>query len=192
MTSLTLNLRPTIEVNDQEFEQICIANRDLRIERSRQGELVIMSPTGGETGIRNLGLSTQFGLWIQQTGEGVGFDSSTGFKLPSGAIRSPDAAWLTTARWQSLTSAQKRKYVPLCPDFAIELRSPSDDLRDAQAKMNEYIENGLRLGWLIDPERRMVEIYRQNRAVETLLAPAFLSGEDVLIGFSLELAGILN
>jgi Uma2 family endonuclease len=189
--SLTLNLRPTLEVTDREFEQICSANRDLRIERSPQGELIIMPPTGGETGRRNFDIATQFGIWVQRTGLGIGFDSSTGFRLPSGAIKSPDVAWVTNARWQALTIEQRRKYIPLCPDFAIELRSATDDLRDIQAKMREYLENGLRLGWLIDPESRTVEIYRSEQAVEVRQSPRNLSGEDVLIGFILDLTGII-
>jgi len=192
MTALTLNLQPTLEVNDQEFEQICQANRDLRLERSLKGELIIMAPTGGETGERNSSLNGQLWLWNFQAKLGVVFDSSTGFKLPSGAIRSPDVAWLRTERWQALSAEQKREYIPLCPDFIIELRSATDDLRDIQAKMREYMENGLRLGWLINPEARTVEIYRQDQAIQMLQSPRNLSGEEVLVGFSLNLEGIIT
>ncbi len=192
MTALTLNLQPTLEVNDQEFEQICQANRDLRLERSLRGELIIMAPTGGETGERNSSLNGQLWLWNFQAKLGVVFDSSTGFKLPNGAIRSPDVAWLRTERWQALSAEQKRKYIPLCPDFIIELRSATDDLRDIQAKMREYMENGLRLGWLINPEARTVEIYRQDQAIQMLQSPTNLSGEEVLVGFSLNLEGIIT
>jgi len=192
MTALTLNLQPTLEVNDQEFEQICQANRDLRLERSLRGELIIMAPTGGETGERNSSLNGQLWLWNFQAKLGVVFDSSTGFKLPSGAIRSPDVAWLRTERWQALSAEQKREYIPLCPDFIIELRSATDDLRDIQAKMREYMENGLRLGWLINPEARTVEIYRQDQAIQMLQSPRNLSGEEVLVGFSLNLEGIIT
>lgn len=192
MTALTLNLQPTLEVNDQEFEQICQANRDLRLERSLRGELIIMAPTGGETGERNSSLNGQLWLWNFQAKLGVVFDSSTGFKLPNGAIRSPDVAWLRTERWQALSAEQRRKYIPLCPDFIIELRSATDDLRDIQAKMREYMENGLRLGWLINPEARTVEIYRQDQAIQVLQSPTNLSGEEVLVGFSLNLEGIIT
>jgi Uma2 family endonuclease len=192
MTALTLNLQPALEVTDREFEQICTANRDLRIERSHQGELIIMPPTGGETGRRNLGIGAQLWVWNQSTRLGEAFDSSTGFRLPSGAIKSPDVAWVTNARWQALTAEQRRKYIPLCPDFAIELRSATDDLRDIQAKMREYLQNGMLLGWLIDPESRTVEIYRPEQAVEVLQSPRNLFGENVLVGFSLDLAGIIS
>ena len=188
----TLALRPTLELTDEQFEQICQANRDLKFERTAKGELVIVALTGGETGRRNLNLSGQLWLWNQQTGLGEGFDSSTGFRLPNGAIRSPDAAWVRLERWQALTPDQRKKYVPLCPDFVVELRSASDELMDLQAKMREYLENGLQLGWLLDPETETVEIYRSNQAVELLEKPVNLSGESILPGFVLALTGILT
>jgi Uma2 family endonuclease len=188
----TLALRPTLELTDEQFEQICQANRDLKFERTAKGELVIVALTGGETGRRNLNLSGQLWLWNQQTGLGEGFDSSTGFRLPNGAIRSPDAAWVRLERWQALTPEQRKKYVPLCPDFVVELRSASDELMDLQAKMREYLENGLQLGWLLDPETETVEIYRSNQAVELLEKPVNLSGESILPGFVLALTGILT
>lgn len=188
----TLALRPTLELTDEQFEQICQANQDLKFERTAKGELVIVALTGGETGRRNLNLSGQLWLWNQQTGLGEGFDSSTGFRLPNGAIRSPDAAWVRLERWQTLTPEQRKKYVPLCPDFVVELRSASDELMDLQAKMQEYLENGLQLGWLVDPETQTVEVYRSNQAVELLEKPVNLSGESILPGFVLALTGILT
>ncbi len=192
MTAITLNLRPTLTLTDEQFEQICRANRDLKFERTAQGELVVMALTGGDTGRRNLRLTGQLWLWNQQSGLGEGFDSSTGFRLPNGAIRSPDAAWVRLERWQALTPEQRKKFVPLCPDFLVELRSLSDELEDIQAKMQEYLANGLLLGWLIDPQRQMVEIYRPNQAVETLNQPTTLSGESILPESVLDLTGILS
>lgn len=188
----TLALRPTLDLTDEQFEQICQANRDLKFERTAKGELVIVALTGGKTGQRNLNLSGQLWFWNQQTDLGVGFDSSTGFRLPNGAIRSPDAAWVHLERWQALTPEQQKKYVPLCPDFVVELRSASDELMDLQAKMREYLENGLQLGWLLDPETETVEIYRSQHPVDVLVKPTTLSGETVLPGFVLTLAGILT
>lgn len=190
--SLTLNLRPTIKVTDDELDQISRANPNLKLERSPQGELIIMALTGGETGRRNSNLTGQLWFWNQQTELGENFDSSTGFRLPNGAIRSPDAAWIRSDHWQVLTANQKQKYVPLCPDFLVELRSLSDDLDELKLKMQEYLDNGLRLGWLLDPESQTVEIYRINSAVEILQNPEYLSGEDVLVGFTLNLKGILR
>lgn len=188
----TLALRPTLELTDEQFEQICQVNRDLKFERTAKGELVIVALTGGETGRRNIKLSARLEVWSDQAGLGVAFDSSTGFRLPNGAIRSPDAAWVQLERWQALTTDQRKKYVPLCPDFVVELRSASDEVVDLQAKMREYLENGLQLGWLLDPETETVEIYRSHQAVEVLAKPANLSGESVLPGFKLALAGILT
>lgn len=188
---ITLNLQPAVELTDQQFEQICRHNRNLKFERTATGDLVVMAPTGGETGSVNLNLGSQLWLWNQAQRLGKGFDSSTGFKLPNGATRSPDVAWVRLDRWQALTPEQQRKFVPLCPDFAIELRSASDELTDLQAKMQEYLDNGLHLGWLIDPDQRRVEIYRPDRAVEVLEAPATLSGEAILPGFVLDLSEIL-
>lgn len=192
MTVLTFNFRPVLELTDEQFYQLCQANRDLRFERTAQGELVIMPPTGGETGGRNAGLTAQLWLWNQQTRLGKSFDSSTGFKLPNGANRSPDAAWVRRDRWEALTSEQKRKFIPLCPDFAVELKSPSDDLEDIQDKMQEYLVNGLLLGWLIVPETGRVEIYRPNQDVEILDNPTSLSGETVLPGFVLDLISVFE
>lgn len=189
---VTLALRPTLELTDEQFEQICQANRDLKFERTAKGELVIVALTGGETGRRSFKLSACLEIWSDQARLGVAFGSSTGFQLPNNAIRSPDAAWVRLARWQALTPDQRKKYVPLCPDFVVELRSVGDELMDLQAKMREYLENGLQLGWLLDPETETVEVYRSDQSVETLEKPTSLSGESVLPGFVLALAGILT
>jgi Uma2 family endonuclease len=194
---VTLDLRSTVELTDERFEQICQSNRDLKFERTAIGELVVVALTGGETGRRNIKLSARLEMWNQQGEMGVAFDSSTGFRLPNGAIRSPDAAWIRLDRWEKLTMEQRRKLVPLCPDFVVELKSPSGDIEDIQAKMKEYLENGLRLGWLLDPETQRVEVYRGDssaprvRTVEILEHPSQLSGENVLSGFVLNLMGIL-
>ena len=190
MTALTLNLHNAIELTDERFEQICQSNRDLRFERTPTGELVVMSPAGSDTGRQNSGLNGQLWLWNQQNRLGVGFDSSAGFTLPNGAIRSPDASWIKQERWDTLNTAQKRKFAPICPDFVVELCSPSDRLIDVQIKMQEYLDNGTRLGWLIDPESKSAQIYRQNQRVEVQNAPNSLSGEDILPGFELDLQEI--
>jgi Uma2 family endonuclease len=188
---VTLDLRSTVGLTDERFEQICQSNQDLKFERTSIGELVVVAFTGGETGRRNIKLSARLEMWNEQSETGVAFDSSTGFRLPNGAIRSPDAAWIRLDRWQGLTNEQRRKLVPLCPDFVVELRSSSDEIEEIQAKMKEYQENGLHLGWLLDPETQKVEIYRCDRTVEILEHPSQLSGEDVLSGFILNLKGIL-
>jgi Uma2 family endonuclease len=187
MNPLTVNLKPVLELTDEQFFQLCQANRDLRFERTATGELIIMPPTGGETGNRNAGLTAQVWIWNEQNKLGIAFDSSTGFKLPNGADRSPDASWIKLERWDALTEEEKQKFPPICPDFVIELLSPSDSLKVAQEKMREYIDNGVRLGWLINRKSRQVEIYRQGQEVEVLESPVTLSGEDVLNGFVLNL-----
>jgi Uma2 family endonuclease len=166
------------------------ANKDLRLELSSQGELSIMSPTGGETGNRNFEMCLDLGYWNRQNGLGKAFDSSTGFKLPNGATRSPDVSWIKIERWNALTPEQRKRFLPLCPDFVMELVSESDDLADTQGKMREYIANGLRLGWLINPKNQQVEIYRPNQEIEVLQSPTSLFGEDVLPGFILDLQPI--
>ncbi len=190
MTAITLNLQPTIELTDEQFTLICSTNRDLRLERTATGELVIMPPTEGETGKRNSSINAQLWLWNQQNQLGEVFDSSTGFKLPNGSTRSPDAAWIKKERWESLTSEQQKKFIPLCPDFLIELRSNSDSLSDLQQKMHEYLANGLVLGWLIDPQNKKVEVYKSNCPVEVISHPVSLSDENALLGFTLNLKDI--
>jgi len=191
MDTMTLQFPPPTRLSDEAYYLFCRANPDLRIERSAQGEMIVMPPTGGETGRRNASITVQLGIWNQKAKLGEIFDSSSGFKLPNGADRAPDASWVTSARWNALTPEQKEKFPPLCPDFVIELRSSTDRLSELQAKMQEYIDNGARLGWLINRKDQQVEIYRPAQEKEILRAPLKLSGEDVLPGFSLDLEGIL-
>jgi Uma2 family endonuclease len=189
---LVLRLAPVIEVSDQQFFALCQLNRDLRLERTRQGDLVIMPPTGGETGRMNFALTGLFGRWVHADGTGVGFDSSTGFTLLNGATRSPDLAWVKRSRWEALTPPQREQFPPLCPDFVMELRSPSDALEYVQNKMREYLDNGAQLGWLIDPVDKKVYIYRPQTPVECLDNPQTIAGDPVLPGFVLELGRIWN
>jgi Uma2 family endonuclease len=190
MSALTVNLKPALELTDEQFFQICQANRDLKFERTASGELIIMPPTGGETGNRNGRLNQQLFNWTDADGTGIAFDSSTCFKLPNGADRSPDAAWIKLERWDALSDEEKQKFPPICPDFVIELLSPSDSLKTTLEKMKEYIDNGVRLGLLINRKSRQVEIYRQGKDVEVLEFPATVSGEDVLKGFILNVGMI--
>jgi Uma2 family endonuclease len=189
MDSLTLDVKST-KLTDEQFFELCSANRDLRFERSADGELIIMPPVTGRSGYRNLKLSQQLANWADTNDLGVGFDSSTGFKLPNGADRSPDASWVRRERLEALTEEQKDSFLPLAPDFVVELRSKTDLLKTVQAKMQEYMGNGVRLGWLIDPKNQRVEIYRLGQEVEVLESPTSLSGEDVLPGFSLNLSSL--
>lgn len=184
-------LELTLELTDEQFFQLCQNNRDLRFERNANGELIIMSPTGSETGRRNSGLNFQLTAWNIQNNLGVVFDSSSGFKLPDGSDISPDSAWVRRDRWDALTPEQKEKFAPICPDFVVELRSASDSLEKLRAKMKVYIKNGAKLGWLLDRKNRQVEISRPDRDVEIRYSPATLSGEDVLPGFVLDLNNIL-
>jgi Uma2 family endonuclease len=186
-----LRFSPRAPLTDRLFLQLCRANPELRLERTAAGELTIMSPAGSGSGGRNFELSGQLFHWVKSSGLGRGFDSSAGFTLPNGAIRAPDAAWVERDRWDALTRDEREGFAPLCPDFVVELRSPSDRVGDLQEKMREYRSQGARLGWLIDPQRKQVAIYRPGRRVEVLTAPATLSGEDVLPGFVLDLKGIL-
>ncbi|MEH2467479.1 Uma2 family endonuclease [Nostoc sp.] len=191
MTALILNLSPTIELTDEQFFQLCQNNQDLRLERTAEGELIIMPPTGWESGNRNSRLTQRLGNWADADGTGLAFDSSTGFKLPNGANRSPDASWVSQERLEALNPNPDR-FLPIAPDFAVELRSASDSLKTVQQKMQEYIDNGVRLGWLINPQNQQVEIYRPGQDVEVLQSLSSLSGEDVLPGFLLDLVQILS
>ena len=183
---IVLRMPPALVMDDDEFFDFCQINRDLRIERTADGEIIVMPPTGSETGGRNFDLVVQFGNWVKRDGTGKGFDSSTGFKLPNGAERSPDASWVKKERWEALTPKQREKFAPLCPDFVIELRSPSDRVKSLHKKMEEYMDNGALLGWLIDPNNRQVYIYRPDGEVEQLDNPATVKGDDsVLPGFVL-------
>jgi Uma2 family endonuclease len=175
---------------DADFDALCRSNPDWRIEQTAEGEIIVMPPTGGETGYRNLEILRQLGNWAIQNDDGRAFDSSTLFRLPNGAKRSPDAAWVRRERINALSDAQCRGPLPLCPDFLIELRSPTDDLADLAAKMDEYCANGLRLGWLIDPESRRVFVYGAETEVQTLENPTEISGDPVLPGFVLKMKNV--
>lgn len=188
--SLPAPLKLDIDLTDEQFFQLCQNNRDLRFERIATGELIIMPPTGSETSDRNADLTYQLRAWSRQSRIGKSFDSSGGFKLPNGAERSPDASWVKMERWNALTQAEKERFAPLCPDFVVELMSQCDSTEKTRTKMREYMDNGARLGWLINRQQQQVEIYRPNREVEILPSPQTLSGEDVLPGFVLDLAEI--
>ena len=190
MLNNTITIPQTFKVTHEQFQQIAAVNRDLRLERSATGELIVMAPTGSETGNRNLDIEGQLWLWNRQTKLGIAFDSSSGFQLPNGADRSPDASWVKLERWQTLTPKQQEGFAPLCPDFVVELRSKSDNMEPLREKIEEYIANGARLGWLIDRKNQKVEIHRCDRDVEILDNPNTLSGEDVLPGFVLDLTDI--
>ena len=187
---LVLHLHPVINLTDEEFFELCQINRDLRIERTATGELLVMSPTGSDTGNRNARLIVQLEIWAERDGTGIYFDSSTGFRLPNGAEVSPDAAWVKLERWNVLTPEQQKIFAPVCPDFVVELRSASDNLQPIKTKMQEYIDNGALLGFLIDRKNQQVYIYRSGVAVECLDNPAIVSGEPVLSGFVLDLSKI--
>jgi Uma2 family endonuclease len=189
-TWLTLHLSPAVELTDEQFFELCQLNSDLRLERTAEGDIVVMAPTGGETSNRNLGISGQLYTWTKRDRSGAAFDSSAGFRLPNGADRSPDAAWVSYERLARLSSEEKRKFVPLCPDFVIELISPTDSLAATQAKMIEYIENGARLGFLIHPDARRVYVYRPGATVEELKDITEVSGDPELPGFTLDLREI--
>jgi Uma2 family endonuclease len=189
-TTLPPQLTLNINLTDEAFFQLCQNNRDLRFERTAAGELIIMPPTGSDTGNRNFDIAVELGIWNKQTKLGKGFDSSTGFKLPNGKNVSPDIAWIKKERWDSLTSEQQNKFAPIAPDFVIELRSASDNLKPLQEKMQEYIDNGVKLAWLIDRKQRKVFIYCPGQAVEELDNPQTLTSEDLLPGFILDLSQI--
>jgi len=187
---LMIDLPWIMPMTEEQFYEFCLANRDLRIERSASGEVIVMPPAFSDTGNRNFNIALQLGSWSELDGTGLGFDSSAGFTLPNGAIRSPDAAWIKLERWNALTEKQKASFAPICPDFVIELMSPSDNIETARKKMQEYLDNGTRLGWLINRKTREVEIYRQGQAVEIFTNPESLSGENILSQFVLELDNI--
>ena len=186
---LTLKIK-SVGLTDEQFYHLCQANPDLRFEINAQGELVIMPPTGWITGRRNSRLTRRLDEWAEKDGTGVAFDSSTMFMLPNGAKRSPDASWVRQDRLDSLNEEEKDGFAPICQDFVAELRSRTDSLATLQSKMEEYIENGARLGWLIDPKNRRVFIYRPGHAAETLESPEIISGDPVLPGFALNLQEI--
>lgn len=189
---VVLRTRPALQITDDQFFAFCRQNPEMRIEQTAQGDWVIMAPAGGETGSRNNEIARQLGNWARHDGTGIAFDSSTGFVLPNGAKRSPDAAWVTRTRLSALTPEQKQRFLPLCPDFVLELRSPSDALKPLQDKMTEYQNSGARLGWLLDTVARTVFVYRPGGQVQQIDAPDTLSGSPELGGFALELAPIWN
>ncbi|AFY49827.1 hypothetical protein Nos7524_4055 [Nostoc sp. PCC 7524] len=177
----------TVHFTDEQFYQLCQNNQELKFERTSTGELIIMPPVGGESGNREADLIIDLGIWNRQTGLGYTFSSSTIFKLPNGGDRSPDVAWIKRERWEALTLEQRRKFPPIAPDFVIELRSATDDLETLHQKMQEYMDAGVKLGWLINPQQQQVEIYRLGKDVEVQNLPTELLGEDVLPEFSLSL-----
>jgi Uma2 family endonuclease len=187
---LPARMRLPVPLRDDELLAFCADNPDLRIEQTAQGELIILPPTGANTGKRNFQLTGKLFSWIEAHGTGVGFDSSTGFRLPNGATRSPDVAWVSGDRWDALGADEREGFAPICPDFVIELCSPSDDLQEQQAKLDEYIACGARLGWLIEPEERRVFVYRPDRPPEERHDPEELRGDPELPGFVIELKSI--
>jgi Uma2 family endonuclease len=189
-TPLTVNFPAIVKMTQAQFSEFCQANQELRIERTAQGEVLIMPPAFSDTGNRNFNIAAQLWVWAEQNGTGIGFDSSAGFTLPNGATRSPDASWIKLERWNALTAAEQASFAPICPDFAIELRSASDTLISLQTKMQEYIDNGASLGWLIDRKNRQVYIYRPDRSPEVLEQPELVTGDPELPGFELKMAKI--
>lgn len=188
MNSYTINFDTVTEIDDDQFYQLCRHNPELNLERNDKGEIIIMPPTGGETGKFNSELNAEFVIWNRQHKLGVIFDSSTCFKLPKGSNRSPDVAFIKQERWNKLTEEEKAKFPPIAPDFVGELRSKTDSLKQIQEKMQEYMDNGVKLGWLINPEKKQVEIYRQGQEKEVLDHPQTLYGEDILPNFILDLS----
>ena len=192
MPMVKLELPPTIQVTEEQFFDFCQVNRELRIERNINGDLLIMSPTGGKTGRRNFKLIKLLSRLEDTNSEWIGFDSSTGFRLPNGANRSPDVSFLRKDRWDSLTLEEQEKFIPLCPDFVIELRSVSDSLSELKEKMQEYIDNGSTLGWLIDPQKRKVYIYTSFQQEQCLDNPTTISASPLIPDFVLQLVELWN
>ena len=187
---ITLRLSPLIELTEEQFAEFCELNRDLHIERTAAGELEIMAPTKGITDNRNVKVITQLEIWTRRDGSGMAFGSSMGYTLPNGAMRSPNASWVPNSRLAELTPEDLDRFIPICPDFVLELRSDTDRLTALQAKMQEYMDNGARLGWLIDPSQRRVYIYRPGQRTQTLDNPQSVSADPVLPGFTLHLAEV--
>jgi Uma2 family endonuclease len=187
---LVLRTSPALEMDNAQFFEFCQINRDLRIERTAEGDLIIMPPAGGSSSHGNIELAYLFQAWARRDGTGRAFDSSGGFNLPNGATRSPDVSWVSNQQIERLTDEEFEKFLPLCPDFVLELRSPSDPLRVVKDQMEEYMANGARLGWLLDPGRKQVHVYRPGQTPETLDHPSQISGEPVLKGFVLDVPQI--
>ncbi|MBD2345888.1 Uma2 family endonuclease [Anabaena subtropica] len=190
--TLAVNIPPTLTLtlSHEQFVELALANRDLQLERTATGELIVMPPTGSDTGYRNLDIAGQLWLWNRQNKLGIVFDSSSGFHLPNGSDRSPDAAWIRQDRWDALSIEQQETFAPICPDFVLELRSKNDSIDKLRAKMREYIDNGASLGWLIDRKNQQVEVYRPGQDVEVLNHPVNLSDENILPGFVLDLTEV--
>jgi Uma2 family endonuclease len=182
----------TKRISDRQLEQLCRDNPDARFETTPTGKLIVMPPTGSESGRKNSKLLVRIGIWNEQKKLGELFDSSTGFKLSNGATKSPDVSWIASSRWQAIPKQMQRKFAPIDPDFVIELMSPTDDLTELQQKMMEYIDCGVKLGWLINPDEKQVEIYRQGKDKEILNRPQTLSGENVLPELTVDLSEIFN
>ena len=178
--------------SEEDYWQFCAAHKELRIEMTKEGHMIIMMPVGSEGSHYNFNLTTRFGRWAEDDGSGIGFDSSGGFRLPNKAKRSPDVSWVKRERWEALSPKERKRFAPLCPDFVVELRSESDRLTKLQDKMQEYLDNGAQLGWLIDPIEKKVHVYRPGAPIEILDHPAEVSGEPLLSGFTLKLAGIID
>jgi Uma2 family endonuclease len=195
MTTLALPFKvdlSRVHLTDEQFYQLCVDNPDLNIERDPKGVLIFMTPVGGDSGRREADYITDLNIWNRQTKLGEVFSSSTMFKLPGGGDRSPDAAWVEGSRWYALSPEQRQKFPPIAPDFAIELRSRTDNLETLQEKMQEYMDSGVKLAWLLNPQQQEVEIYRQGQEKEVLSLPAQLSGEEILPGFLLDLDRFTN
>ena len=187
METITLNLK-TVDLSDEQFYRLCRENEHWKLERTPEGELIIMSPVGGVSGYREADFIIDLGNWNRQNQAGKVFSSSTIFRLPNGGDRSPDAAWVSLEKWNSLSVEEQERFPPICPDFIIELRSRTDQLEPLQRKMQEYLNSGLKLGWLINPQNQTLEVYRPQKDVEVISLPAILSGEDILVGFKLSLS----
>lgn len=188
---LVIHFAPVLKkLTDDEFFDFCMLNKDLRIELTSEGDLIVMPPTGLKTGSRNFDLAVSFGVWAKKDGTGVGFDSSSLFTLPNGAKRSPDLSWVRKEKWEALTKNEQEKFARICPDFVVELRPPSDSVEHLQSKVEEYMANGAQLGWLIDPFGKKVHVYRPGAGVEILDDPETVSGEPLLPGFALDVRAL--
>lgn len=185
-----VRLRFERPMTDEELMQFCAANEMVRVERDANGELILMSPSGSGTGQKNSELIYQLAAWAREANSGVVFDSSAGFTLPDGSMRSPDAAWIAWPRWNALSEKQKEGFAPICPEFVIELRSPSDGLAELQAKMKLWVANGAEVAWLVDPSRKVVEVYRVGWEVEVVEGGSAVEGDGPVAGFVLELGRV--